>query len=468
MIPRSPVDVGAKKHPDICSDFFEVGVCVMGILHASRMTRMCGGLLCLVATLCVASGEGRSRPVGYLRVDLAPRERRLCSLPYAPVSGAYDDVFSGKVGGLTVLKWDSKAAIYLASYVASDGRWVSDLKSAILAPLTLAPGEGFWLINTLSVSQTVYMTGAVIGDDTIMMSLAPSLSLVGYPYSSAVYLTNNAIGQQVSNADSCDSIFDPTDELAVDGLMEPGRGYWYNHGRESVLTVGETRPYSSVGFVETNAPVIADISVSDAGLATVHVVSNPSVESINVYYKDLSLTVPMDFASGWTVAVANVPLNGATSFSWTDASSTSSAARVYSVGRANVDSELDGSPALRAKRVNSTPNQLAVRSDSPVETLTELHGKADSGVGESGGGAVAQTLAQPKTVYVDAAMGNDTNDGLSSELNGGHGPKRMVRTGLGGVVTGDTLVIRAGDYRGERAAFPGGVRVICDGRVVLD
>jgi hypothetical protein len=62
------------------------------------------------------------------------------------------------------------------------------------------------------------------------------------------------------------------------------------------------------------------------------------------------------------------------------------------------------------------------------------------------------------TLYVDSLVGNDTYDGLSPTVNGGHGPRKSIQSMISGAVDGDTISIASGNYIETRFS-PGAKKV---------
>jgi hypothetical protein len=62
------------------------------------------------------------------------------------------------------------------------------------------------------------------------------------------------------------------------------------------------------------------------------------------------------------------------------------------------------------------------------------------------GTSPASASSKNVTLYVDATIGNNTYDGLSSTVSGGHGPRKSIQSMILGAVDGDLISIASGTY----------------------
>ncbi len=186
--------------------------------------------------------EGYAFPsvAGYVRMTLESEDWQLVGLPFNQISDemvALADVLGtiGFVNGTEVMAWDG------TGYVASSfflGTWSGNIE--------LRRGQGFWIKSPVDVD--LYLLGQVPGEADTAIELPRGLQLISSPYPAAIDLNDEDI--LLSVPFNGDQIFFLGEEAGYTsnsyfmgtwsgaGMLEPGKGYWYDSVGEQEMLIG--------------------------------------------------------------------------------------------------------------------------------------------------------------------------------------------------------------------------------------
>jgi hypothetical protein len=190
--------------------------------------RKCKALAIIIAVLMAsaftagAQTNTVSEPVGLVRITVTTNLEELVSIPFYAFDAGINAVFSNQLTGATnesdadiVRKWDVGIQGYTNAYKADntgdsskDGYWFWNFDNWATSTMTFYPGDGFWIKNAQANTQTVYLTGTVVLDDTGTVTLVYGFNLFSYPFSSIIglnatdFTNDGAYGASpVTNAD---------------------------------------------------------------------------------------------------------------------------------------------------------------------------------------------------------------------------------------------------------------------------
>lgn len=396
----------------------------------------------LFVILLVSSSTGQntvSEPVGFVRAVVPSNSEVLLSMPFDAFDPDIGAVFSNQLTGATneqtadvVRGWDAASQSYANAYKAEgtgdsgkDGRWFLDFTTWSTSTLSLPPGNGFWVGNRQSVTQTVFLCGRVILSETGTVVLFQGLNLFGYPFSGSIALNGTTLGS--NGAHSADMVTDdemdedawfldatewPPDGQWVDAAtnssalrLRLGRGYWYLRNDSNNLEWAETRSYEDLFPSNGNPPRVTAMAANSNQTAmnlTIGVTGGAG-EKLDIYYQDLTATDC--FASAvWKVAASNIASAGYSTVDWTDSGAPGRPgvdqvyARCYLIGRSDIDSDGDGLPDCRESFLFGT-NPSSVDSDGDgVEDGDELAFGRDPKVFNSYAGLPFIELFETNTV----------------------------------------------------------------------
>ncbi len=180
---------------------------------------------------------------GFVRVSLQADSWHLVGLPFNQVADemvAMADVLGtvGFVNGTEVMAWDG------VGYVASSfflGTWSGNIE--------LRRGSGFWIKSP--VDMDLFMLGQVPDEAETEMNLSQGLQLVSAPYPATIDLNDDDVLLSVPfNGDQIFFIGDGPGYTSNAyfmgtwsgaGVLEPGKGYWYNSVDDQEMLIG--KPY---------------------------------------------------------------------------------------------------------------------------------------------------------------------------------------------------------------------------------
>ena len=85
------------------------------------------------------------------------------------------------------------------------------------------------------------------------------------------------------------------------------------------------------------------------------------------------------------------------------------------------------------------------------------------------GGSLFMQGGGGTTIYVDAAVGDDSYPGTSMTVTGGDGPKKTITNALAVTSSGDVISVAAGTYEGHagKVSVPQGKNLMTRGRVII-
>jgi hypothetical protein len=436
----------------------------------------------LAVSLTAFSQNIVSRPVGFVRVEVPAQGQALVSLPFEPFDEDINSVLADQLTGGTnastadaVVQWDSVNSVYVSAVKVADaghrkvdGNWVSDLDSLKASKVTLLPGEGFYILNKQYTNQTVILSGDVLLAATNEMTLAPSLNLIGYPFSTSARLEDTALGDKVEGTD----------------VLELGKGYWCEVAGDAGMVWAEVRPYAADVFpVDDTTPQITGMSGIDGGSAVKLMIrcAGAKGEKLDIFYQDVPIANRFDTLNGWQIAVSNWDLGGKTEVAWEDHGGDTrppvdqAEARYFLVARADIDSDGDGIPDARERFVYGTDPLKKESSGLPInlaQTTSAISELALAGTNLLNSGAVKTNASLPgisfivgRIIYVDKHNGSDALSGRAIVVTSGHGPKKTIKAGLNVAKSGDALVIKSGHY-GENLNIAGrDISVVIAGNV---
>jgi hypothetical protein len=310
------------------------------------------------------------------------------------------------------------------------------------------------------------------------------------------------------------------DEIATDDAgFEMGRGYWYNNqGVESLLWT-ESRPYADAGMNHGGYPFISAMQFNGdkSEVALMIECDSEAGQGLDILSKEMNPTNMLDLKGGWQVLERDIPVTAiqiseetaqnqvtgrpdrwmiedmtnaeiiSRTARWTDIGMFGSGEKVnvvpgryYVIGRADIDSDRDGVPDDREVYVYGTnPHNPDTDGDGMPdgwEIANGLNPLKDDSAGDldrdgksnmeeyKSGTSPQYARERSATIYVDAATGNDANDGFSKESSEDGGPKKSVNGAFRIAIPGDTVVVFGGVYH-ESVAVPSGVTLSASGDV---
>ncbi|MEM7393567.1 MAG: thrombospondin type 3 repeat-containing protein, partial [Verrucomicrobiota bacterium] len=299
-----------------------------------------------------------------------------------------------------ILKWDPLLQDYQSAFKAEgtavpgrNGFWFKDDTAWTTSSMSLHPGEAFWIENRQNFTQTVFLSGRVALSPSSQVVFREGLNTFSYPYSSLIPLNNTTLfedgafgGLSLTNADvitetinsnrffllhDTNSVLDGLwlneNEVVANEVLGLGRGYWYQRIFTNLFIWNAERPYDADFPENDDPPHVAAMTLNPAGdemTLTIHTLGT-SGEHLEIYYQDLTATDRFESASGWLVAEENLDTAGQQTVLWTDDGSGGREkvdgvfARIYLVGRGDIDSDGDGIPDAREVAVHGTDPGVA-------------------------------------------------------------------------------------------------------------
>ena len=208
-----------------------------------------------------------SLPAGFVRVVLPTNSEVLLSVPLDLLPDSdFNSAFLGQLTGSTnensadfIRKWTPGSGfdtIYKADGFGDDrdGVWFDDFSTWTTSSLSILPGEGFFIGNRQSSTQTIFLCGFVLLDNNYATPLFSGTNLFGVPFSASYSLNDTTLfssGAYAGNpATSGDRItgkdginywllsdtnsqnnlkWVDTNGVVSTLLMNPGEGFWYRH-----------------------------------------------------------------------------------------------------------------------------------------------------------------------------------------------------------------------------------------------
>ena len=475
----------------------------VSMLHEKRVRRFAVighriAACCVIQFLVVAAVHAQNKvspPVGVLRIPISTNQSQvLVSSPFAPLDPSIESAIGDQLTpGTTpessdsVLQWDPSLPEYIAAYRADPAayteavsNWVSNFQTLNPSEMEVFPGDGFWLVSRHAQDQNVFLAGQVVLSETHNMIVLPSLNLIAYPFSTSIGLENTDLWQswQQDPSTSGDTLVDQSgDPDQLPRQLTIGQGYWYDRQADTPLIWLETRPYPNPFPTDGAPPSVSSIAVinSGGGVRLSIVCSGTQGETLDIFYQDISPATSFDPSLGWLVANENLPANEQQLIAWEDygspqrASIGEIAGRYYLIGRADIDSDGDGTPDAREQFVygtdplsgTSVPGAIASGEDNIQSGGAR---QAEEGAGRTDNIAFPPDMALARIIFVDKERGSDHLTGRSSILvDSAEGPKKTVRSGIQEAQDGDTIVIKGGWYKEDIDLSGKDVRLVLDG-----
>jgi len=454
-----------------------------------------GAVVATCAGTRVLAENTVSAPVGVLRIPVTTNQSQiLVSSPFAPLDPSIESAIGDQLSpGTTaessdsVLQWDPALVDYIKAYRADPtayteavSNWVSNFETLNPSDMEVFPGDGFWLVSQHAQNQNVFLAGQVVLSDTHNMIVLPSLNLIAYPFSTSIDLEQTDLWQawQHDTTTSSDALVDQSGDASVQiDRLGIGQGYWYDRQADTPLVWLETRPYPNPFPTDGAPPSVSSIAVinNGSGVRLSIVCSGTQGETLDIFYQDISPAVSFDPSLGWLVADEDLPVNEQQLIAWEDHGSPQRAqvgeiaGRYFLIGRADIDSDGDGTPDAREQFVYGTDPLSAAsvpRAVASGESIIQSGGagQAEGGAGSTNNITFRPEMALARVIFVDKEKGNDLLTGRSSILvDSAEGPKKTVRSGIQEARDGDTIVIKGGWYKEDIDLSGKDVMLVLDG-----
>ncbi|MBA4387217.1 MAG: hypothetical protein C0404_04495 [Verrucomicrobia bacterium] len=380
---------------------------------------LCLATLLLTPPCGAAPTNAVSAPAGFVRIQVPGSNSVLACFPVDPFKPGVNNNFSNQLTGATnqtladcIRQFDSVNQVYTNSYKWSNGLFYASITGSP-STMTFAPGQGFFIVNQHSTTQTVFLAGRVLLRDSFTNAIGAGYSMVGSPWAAAIGVNSSMLASNGAHAgavpSSADTIsawdvpsqtytpifgLNSTDGLwhgtssndwygsATTEFLRLGRAYYYGNTSNSFDWV-EGRPYSQLFPDNTNPPAITNMSLNAAKDAyTLNMqVSGQTGEKLEIYYKDLLSDTNGFTSTGWLIAATNLATSGAKTYNWTDSGATNRGkvntvfSRFYLVARgdAAADDDKDGLPNAREIFVTGTDAQLYDSDGDGLSDLEELY-----------------------------------------------------------------------------------------------
>jgi hypothetical protein len=358
-----------------------------------------GLILSLGVVASVSAQEQVSRPAGMMRMQLPAQTTNAVSQTFQPFSA---DLRLAMTGQLTdaatpatadaLYVWDASAQVWQGLYHGSVGGWQDiDEEGDFFDTFTLAQGVGLHVVNKQTFAQSLFLRGWVVFDGGQAVTLPPGLSLIGPTAFAPSGINSSSLAADGALGASTESAADQVTDLHFNTIawllantnsmhhlkwlqagttntlstitLTPGEGYWYRRdGLSAPLTWQQPIAYPDLFLSSTGTPAVTSIAVDDiAHTATLSIrASGAPGETLDIYFQDLALGEAFSSTSEWSVAAQNIATLGQTSISWVDDPSGGRPdpdavfARVYTVGRAHIDTDGDGIPDVRETYLDGT------------------------------------------------------------------------------------------------------------------
>ncbi|MEI6218360.1 MAG: hypothetical protein WCP86_05635 [bacterium] len=347
--------------------------------------------IALLPSSLLAATNTVSAPAGFVRLTIDPQTNVFAAMPFVAADPAISGVLSNQLTGAAsensadrVQKWNVSVQQYTNAYKYSDGVWYSDFTGFAPSDMSLKPGEGFFIQNRQSETQTVFLCGMVVLGNASTQTMASGFTFFGYPFSTSRKLNDTGLAagaqaasdytnaDQVATWDSIQSQYSifglkegdsmwhsiaDWDGSATDERLLLGHGQWFKRVPGSPFDWTESRPYQQLFPTDGNPPVITGLRPNAGQDQVTLSIDATGIGTVEIYYKDLDAT--NEFTStGWQIAATNI--TGGGTIEWTDDGSNGRGAvntvyaRYYLVGNSDIDTDGEGQPDSRETFVNGT------------------------------------------------------------------------------------------------------------------
>lgn len=338
-----------------------------------------------------------SKPVGFVKIVIPPKSSVLGSAPFVFSDSSIQSILSGQLTGGSnatdadqLLKWDPATQQYRIIYklqesgtLSLNGSWVESTPSGTaLSPAVIVPGEGFWIKNQHSVTQSVFLAGEIVVSASVSITAYPRMSLLGYPYDARGRISAPITRKSGKRPLSIGTWYNAKN-ASVDGYMNMGESLWYNNQSGTAMTWTVWRPYPNPFPATPGVPNIAQLRASADGQAvtlTLGTAGMPGNATVCVHYQDVAEQGSFTSTNNWTLAQADIPVEGRLILEWTDRGSPtrpgipSVRTRIYLVtrGQDRVDSPANTGYLGMSLPANFKPFTAASPWNTPISQSPEI------------------------------------------------------------------------------------------------
>ena len=419
---------------------------------------LCLFLFCLTS-ISTAFSQNIGKPAGYIKLEVPAASQRLSSVPFIPFNSAINSVFANMLTGENngdtadrIVKWDAATQSYVIAFkcagsgdVNKDGKWFL-YGSFTPSSMTFSPGEGFWIQNQHDLTQTVFLSGHIVLNDTMTVRLYPNLNLFAYPYTSRIALNSSDLkndgaqgaSEQAGNPDvlsrvSPDASFwlkslvgDVNDGKWMDSnniltneSLKLGHSYWFNRRGNGAFDWTEVRPYANLFDTGISSPQITDIAPNASGDGIVLSITGTGAagEKLLILYKDMSENESLDTGSAWKTAVKDLSVAGGDAVvTWTDSNGIANTfIRLYVAARQDIDSDNDGVSDAEERLVFGTNSTKADTDGDGISDAMEINTYHTNPLKTDTDGDGLSDSVELNTYHTDPLKVDTDNDGLSDK-----------------------------------------------------
>jgi hypothetical protein len=386
-----------------------------------------------------------SSPSACLLVTVPPETSAALALPFDLYPAPPDALRDAE---LDLLIWNAAAQHYEAG-----SSW-----SALTA------GDGFWLVNTSAIPQSLLIAGRLPAEPR-SKTVIPRLNSLGSPHAAAI-ATNTL-------ASTGDRWLDPAAPDTPPARLAIGRGYWYERQGDAAAELIFEEPFT--GWTGDAWPEITAITTRGTGTVEI-TLSAPSGTALSLYRQDVPADGALD-PLAWELATRG----------WADPDG------LWVVHEPQPDFTVD--QGIRAYLVASSERTLShylhdknISAPAPDRLVDETSLVIDGGSPESLTGdpeswlrpesaldpALAHTNSGPtlvrsglRVIYVSQKQGRDDFTGAKALRIGADGPKQSIAAGLAAADEADRVQVLTGSYREQVRLGPDHGLVRIDGFVRL-
>jgi hypothetical protein len=231
-----------------------------------------------------------SRPAGVVMLSVPADSEAVLSVPFDPFDSALSSLLHGQLTAATATNrgdlarfWDATSGRYRTYEKVAGDAWTVAPESGDSADAvaeaqdcpSVEMGKGFIVANRQSYVQRIMFGGVIALEQTRLLRLPGGISLVSYPFSSAMPANETGIGK--------------TGALLTGNAFEMAAGYWHVATNDSEVSWSEARPYSSP-FSTAGVVRIVQVSCDPARREVTlgAVVAGTVGRKVDVFKRDLS------------------------------------------------------------------------------------------------------------------------------------------------------------------------------------